>query len=138
VNESRSQREALKEALSGANLVPTEYRDRAGKSYVVLPLLDTSVDPMIVAAEDPELRAYFRNSAKTWPEPARLYICSGSSQAPWQVGVIGHDGRSGEDYTPDEWKQAETVEQAVEEFRGLWENRDALLNAFVGDQGIGG
>jgi hypothetical protein len=135
---AQSQRDALKQALTDAGMTPTEFSDRQGKSYVVVPLLDTRTDPIIIPAEDPELRAYFRSSAKTWSYPAYLYICSGSTRAPWQVGVIGHSGHTDEDYTPDEWKDAATIEQAVEEFQGLWANRDALLNAFVGDRGVGG
>jgi hypothetical protein len=133
LNDQQSQRQALLEALNEAGMKPTEFTAKDGTQYVILTLLDTRFDPIIIPAEDPELRAYFRNAARNWPHLAFLYICSGSSGAPWRIGVMGHNGLTDQDYTPDEWKEVETVEEAVKEFRGLWENRDALLNAFAGD-----
>lgn len=121
------------DALEAEGMTPTEFTASDGTAYVILTLLDTRYDPIIIPAEDPELRAYFRKSAKEWPHPAYLYICSGSSAAPWRIGVIGHDGMTDEDYTPDEWKEANSINEAVEEFRNLWDNRDALLNTFSGD-----
>jgi hypothetical protein len=133
LNDQQSQREALKNALRGAGMTPTDFAAPDGTQYVVLPLLDTRFDPIIIPAEDPELRTYFRKSAKAWRNMAYLYICSGSTGAPWRIGVIGHNGETDEDYTPDEWKEASTIEEAVKEFRNYWENRDALLNAFSSD-----
>lgn len=131
--EKGEQRRQLIQALNESGMAAREFIARDGKKYVVVPLLDTSVTPILSAAQDPELRAYFRNSAKAWPHPAYLHICSGSPSAPWEIGVIGHDGQSNEDYTPEDWETANTLGEAVKAFEKRWEGRDALLNAFTGD-----
>jgi hypothetical protein len=131
--EKTSQRQELVDALKQAGMEAAEFTAPDGKTYVVQPLLDTRVEPMINAARKPELRSYFNKAVRSWHYPAYLFICSGSTSPPWSVGVIGHDGRTDDDYTPDEWAEAETTDEAVEQFRRLWNNRDSLLNAFIGD-----
>jgi hypothetical protein len=132
-HERASHREELIEALRQAGMKASTFTGSDGKTYVIIPLLDTRVSPMINAAKDPELRSYFKNAASRWPSLAYLFICSGSSTPPWEVGVIGHNGETDEDYTPNEWVQSSSTGDAVEQFRKMWRNRDTLLNAFVGD-----
>jgi hypothetical protein len=126
-----AQRQQLVETLRQTGMQIREH-DEEGNDYIYLPLLDTGVTPMINTAQDPELRSYIRQSGKRWSQRAYLYICTAGSTPPWRIGVIGHDGETGEDYTPEEWQEVETLEEAVEAYNKLWKSRDSLLSAFIG------
>lgn len=132
-NDDPSHREQILQALKEAGLGAREYRDPQGREQVIVPVLDTGVTPAIIAAQDPELRTYFRKTARDWPHRAFLYITTMGQAGSMEVGVVGHNGETDEDYLPEEWGQVETVEEVVEAFQGLWRTRDALLNAFMGD-----
>jgi hypothetical protein len=125
------QRQRLVEALrqTGMQVREPEAEDR---DFIYLPLLDTGVTPMINTAQDPELRSYFRQSGKRWPQRAYLYICTAGESPPWRIGVIGHNGETDEDYSPEEWQEVDSVEEAVEAYTRLWRARDTLLNSFIG------
>jgi hypothetical protein len=134
-NDTPQDRLKLIEALREAGLTASEIEDKNGKKRVIVPLIDTGVEPFIIASRRPELRTYFRKTGKEWPHRARLYICSASEGAPFEIGVAGHNGLTGEDYTPADWKPVETIEEAVAEFQNLWKSRDAYMNAFIADIG---
>jgi hypothetical protein len=125
------QRRRLVESLRETGMQVRESQGD-GEDYIYVPLLDTGVTPMINTAQDPELRSYFQQSGKSWPHRAYLWICTSGDSPPWRVGVIGHNGESDTDYTPEEWQEGITIEEAVEAYNRLWDARDTLLNNFIG------
>jgi hypothetical protein len=123
-------REQLIQALKETGMQVREP-EADGEDYIYVPLLDTGVTPMINTTQDPELRSYFRQSGKRWPQRAYLYICTRGNSPPWRIGVIGHNGITEEDYAPEEWKEVNTIEEAVEAYNKLWDSRDTFLNSFI-------
>jgi hypothetical protein len=122
------QRQQLMDALRQTGM---QVRESEDEGYLYLPLLDTGVTPMINTAQDPELRSYFRQSGKSWPQRAYLHVCTRGDAPPWRIEVIGNNGERDEDYTPEEWQEVSTIEEAVAAYNKLWDSRDTYLNSFI-------
>lgn len=121
-------------ALQATGLRARRYDEGRGPSRVIVPLLDMQTDPILVAAENPEIQAYFRNAAHTWNK-AFLYIATDNLEAPTQVGVIGFNEATSEAYRSEEWETVETLDEAVAAFRNQWEQRDTWIGTFTGQVG---
>lgn len=126
-----AEHEQLQQLMDALRHTGMQVRESEDEGYFYLPLLDTGVTPMINTAQDPELRSYFRQSGKSWPKRAYLYIRTRGDGPPWRIGVIGNNGEREEDYTPEGWQEVSTIEEAVDAYNKLWESRDTYLNSFI-------
>lgn len=124
----------LIQALGAAGLKAHEMIDEDGFGSVNLSILDTRYSPTIVAAQDPELKAYIRNAGDEFPAETYLQIVIKDAEGSFIVGVIGQKGEGGKIYELGEWQRAVTIEQAVLIVQSLWTGRDVLLNDFVGSK----
>jgi hypothetical protein len=126
--------EELIQALGAAGLKAHEKIDEDGFGSVNLSILDTRYSPTIVAAQDPELKAYIRNAGDELPAETYLQIVIKDAEGSFIVGVIGQKGEGGKIYELGEWQRAVTIEQTVLIVQSLWTGRDVLLNDFVGSK----
>jgi hypothetical protein len=134
VHANASRREELIQALDAAGLSANEMKDEDGVGSVNLSILDTRYTPTIVAALDPELKAYVRNAGDELPAETYLHIVVRDDEDSYIVGVIGQKGEGGKIYELGEWQRALTIDQAVLIVQSLWTGRDVLLNEFVGSR----
>ena len=134
VHANASRREELIQALDAAGLSANEMKDEDGVGSVNLSILDTRYTPTIVAALDPELKAYVRNAGDELPAETYLHIVARDDEDSYIVGVIGQKGEGGKIYELGEWQRALTIDQAVLIVQSLWTGRDVLLNEFVGSR----
>jgi hypothetical protein len=132
--ENASQREKLIQALNAAGLKAHETTDEDGIGSVNLSILDTRYSPTIVAAQDPELKAYVRNAGEKIPAETYLKIVVKEIEGAYIVGVVGQKGERGNIFEFGEWQRAITLDQAVLIVQSLWTGRDVFLSEFVGSQ----
>lgn len=134
VHANASRREELIQALDVAGLKAHEMKDEDGVGSVNLTILDTRYTPTIVAAQDPELKAYVRNAGDELPTETYLHVVVRDDEDSYIVGVMGQKGEGGKIYELGEWQRALTIDQAVLIVQSLWTGRDVLLNEFVGSR----
>jgi len=63
--------------------------------HVAITVLDTSVEPPIISAQDQDLRARLQRTIKTWPHESTLYIATNSLRTKLRNRLMGTDGRTG-------------------------------------------
>ncbi len=101
---------------------------------VILPLIErnTSVDE--IEARNPEVRAY-ADLATTHPaQDAALFVTTQDMPFPARVGIIGQNSGGGVSYRSDEWYSVTSLDEAVEAFENLWNQRDTFLSSFSGQE----
>ena len=124
--------EEIIQALSEAGYRAHESTAGDGTKIVILPILDGRYNPVIVAAQDPELRAYFKNIENIISPDTYLHIVIRGFLGFNEVGVLWRRGDSGEIEGSDEWQQASGVQEVIKVVDALWAGRDALLNKYIG------
>lgn len=130
-NDKLGDRQELIRALNEVGLEAREFVTDDGKKKVIVPLLDMGYTTPIVAAENPELRTYLVQAAKSWSHQTYLYISTQRLAGETQVGVLGDHAEIGEKFSSKIWKSVSSVETAVAAFQDLWEQRDTWLNNFM-------
>ena len=130
-NDDSVQRASLIQALQSVGLEAWELNSGGGIMHVIVTLLDGAVDPPVISAQDPKLRADLVDALKAWPYDSTLYIATNSLQSECDIGTMGNDGRTDAQVATSEWKHADSLEEAVLAFRQLWAERDSWLNKFV-------
>jgi len=98
--------------------------------HVIVTLLDGTVDPPTISAQDSKLCADLENALKAWHCDSTLYIATNSLQSECDVGIMGNDGRT-DTQVAAEWKHADSLEEAVLAFQQLWAKRDSWLKKFI-------
>jgi hypothetical protein len=122
-------------ALDEAGYQAQEASLPDGSKAVILPILDTRFEPTIIAAQDPELRAYFKHAGVKWTSDTFLHIVIRGSKSLSEVGVVGRRGERGEVVGSDEWQQVSDLAGLVRVVNLLWAGRDALLNKYIATWG---
>jgi hypothetical protein len=123
--------DALITALEEIGLEARRFQDEDGKSYLVVPMLDMTAEHPLVDAKNPELTAYLRNAAQGWGDWAYLYIAAEEIHDGCRVGMIGRNIENGEAYRSDTWQTTTNLQEAVETFKELWDNRDEAIGGFT-------
>lgn len=125
-------RDELVTALNEAGLGAREFAGQSGRSRVVVPILDMTAETPVTDAENPEIRAYLSNTAESWGNNGYLYIAAEESGNTCQIGVIGVNGETGEEYRSEEWERVDSFEEAIRAFNNLYEQRDTFISIFTG------
>ena len=129
-----NQRRDLIRALRDRGLEAREHTEMGGHRRVVVPLLDNSTDPIQFSGKNPEVVGYVERMAREWPHAAYLYIATGSRTERADVLVVGKKGDSGEIYKTNRSEQAENLDDVLNAFQTLWEERDGLLSDYANFQ----
>ncbi len=130
-NDDPEQREELIQALQAAGLEAGEWDSGGGITHVIVPLLDPYSDPPTINAQDPSLRPGLEGGLRAWPHEASLYIATNSLQTTCDIGLMGSDGRTGDQVATANWEHVNSLEEAVSLFQQLWDERDRWLGAFL-------
>jgi hypothetical protein len=130
-NDDPIQRGHLIRALAAASLGAREFNSGGGIMHVAIAVLNTSVEPPIISAQDPNLRTRLQRTIKTWPHESTLYIATNSLRINCEIGLVGNDGRTGNQVASTEWKYVDSIEEAVSIFQQLWSERDKWLGDFI-------
>ena len=130
-NDDPDQREELIQALQAVGLEAGEWDSGGGITHVITPLLDPYSDPPTINAQDPALRSEFEGGLQVWPHEASLYIATNSLQTTCDIGLMGSDGRTGDQVATANWEHVDSLEEAVSLFQQLWDERDRWLRAFL-------
>ena len=130
-NDDPNQRQDLIRALKSIGLNAWEFNSGGGIMHVVVPLLDRICDPPVVQAQDPEIRSYLENGIKVWPHETCLYIATNSLRTTCEVGLMGNDGRTGNQVTSAEWEHVDSLGEVVSVFQRYWRERDTWLRKLI-------
>lgn len=133
-NDDPEQRTSLIQALQAVGLDAWELNSGGGVMHVIVTLLDGTVYPPVISAQDPGLRASLEDVVKTWPHDSTLYIATNSLQSECDIGLMGNDGRTDAQVAMSEWKHADSLEEAVSVFQQIWYERDQWLEALIAGQ----
>ena len=129
-NDDPVQRANLIKVLATNDLDTWEFNSGGGTMHVVVTMLDTSVEPPIISAQDPDLQDQLE-AVKTWSHEATLYIVTNSLRTNCEIGLIGNDDCTGNQVASSEWKHADSIEEAVKVFQRFWNERDKWLRDFI-------
>jgi hypothetical protein len=130
-NEENPYHEDIILALKDAGYQAHESTAPDGSKAVILPILDARYDPVIIAAQDPELRAYFKQAGIKWAADTYLHIVIRGSKTMSEVGVVGRRGESGQAVESQDWQQVSDLPGLIRVVNALWAGRDALLNKYI-------
>lgn len=130
-NDDPEQRASLIQALHSVGLDAWDLNSGGGVMHVIVTLLDGTVDPPVISAQAPKLRADLENALRTWPCDSALYIATNSLQSECDIGLMGTDGRTDAQVATSEWKHTDSLEEAVRAFQQLWAKRDSWLKKFI-------
>ena len=129
-NDDPSHREVLIQALDSAGLNASEFNSGGDIMHVLVPLIDPYSNSGINSAENPETAQKTAAYLKKCKEDASLYIATGSAASSCDIGFIGDDGCGNQIGSPL-WEHAETLDDAVNIFLKLWQERDHWLQEFM-------
>lgn len=129
-NDDPSHRKALIQVLDSAGLNALEFNSGGGIMHVLVPLIDPYSDSEISSAENPEIAQKIITYQKKCKEEVSLYIATGSAASSCDIGFIGDDGYGNQVDSPV-WDHAETLDDAVNIFLKLWQERDHWLQEFI-------
>ena len=125
-NDDPAQRAELLQALHAVGLDAWELNSGGGTMHVIVTLLDCTVAPPVIAANDPRLSADLSKAIAEWPE-AYLYIATNSLAFNCEIGLMGADGKTGAQLVTEDWVPVDSLEDAVSKFRQYWNERDKWL-----------
>jgi hypothetical protein len=130
-NDDPVQRANLIKVIAAYGLDAWEFNSGGGIMHVVVTILDTSVEPPIISAQNPDLQGQLEEAVKTWSHEATLYIATNSLRTNCEIGLMGNDGRTGSQVASAEWEHVDSLDEAVFVFRKFWNERDRWLQDFV-------
>ncbi len=133
-NDDPLQRESLINALTEKGLDAWELNSGGGTMHVIVTLLDYSVDPPVIKAQDLALQSEIESSVKDWPYAGYLYIATNSLQTDCEIGLMGVDGKTDAQVSLEKWKPVDSLEEAVETIHRYWNERDEWIRAFLHDE----
>lgn len=119
----------LIEALNRRGMMARE--DENGE--VILPLIERNTTADKVEARNPEVRAYADLATTNQAGDAALFVTIQDMPFPARVGVIGQNS-GGVSYRSDDWYSVASLDEAVEAFENLWNQRDTYLSSFSGQE----
>ena len=130
-DETRPQdRSRLLEVLQEKELEAREFEED-GDVHVVVPLLDLSTQPKVIATLNPELRTYLSEAGARWSQETYLFIAT--HHDPEQaVGLMYEHPDADREFTFENWQPVNTLEEAIEAFENFWDQRDSFLMNFTG------
>lgn len=132
-NDDSTQRAELIQALQAVGLDAWELNSGGGTMHVIVTLLDCTVEPPVIAANDARLSSDLHKATTQWPE-AYLYIATNSLETDCEIGLMGADGKSGAQLITEEWTPVDSLRGAVSKFQQCWSKRDEWLRrALVGE-----
>lgn len=129
--------ERLVRALNSVGL-EAQRLDVSGQDRVVVPVLNVQTEPSTSDSENPELEPYAVQAGERMQQQGYLYIATRQNQGVTEVGVLGLNGTTGEEYASEDWDRAGSIEEAVEAFRKHWDQRDQYLSGLAGLAGQSG
>ena len=129
-NDDPSHRKALIRALDSAGFNASEFNSGGGVMHVMMPLIDPYSDNGISSVENPETAKKTADYLKKCKEEASLYIATSSAASNCDIGFIGDDGYGNQVESPL-WEHAGTLDDAVNIFLKLWQDRDYWLHEFL-------
>lgn len=115
---------ALNEAGLDAHILNLE----GGPPRVVVPLFDSATNPPVLHARDPEVSGYMDQTAGIWSQNGYLYIATRGQDFPTEVGMLGVNGETGEQFESKAWEPVATVDEAVNAFQNFWNSRDSMFS----------
>lgn len=130
-NNDPIQRNNLSKTLRSAGLDACELNSGGGIMHLVVTILDTTVKPPIMLAQNPDVKSQLEEAMKTWSHQAMLYIATNSLRTNCEIGLIGNDGRTGNQAASLGWKHVDSLDEAVLTFQQFWNERDRWLRDFI-------
>lgn len=123
-NDIPESRNELIEALNANGLPAYELDSGGGTMHVVVPIIDTTLQPPDANVTDPSIlkRIDERSDADLL-----LLIATGSAASNCDNGLFFIDGES----PLEDWVHADTIQEAVDEFKRRWEMRNDLTDQML-------
>ncbi|NLG71293.1 MAG: hypothetical protein GX495_04490 [Chloroflexi bacterium] len=123
-----SMSERLVNALNRVGLDAHILHLEGGPPRVVVPLFDSATHPPVLHARDPEVGGLMDQTAESWSQNGYLYIATRGEDFPTEVGMLGVNGETGEQFESKAWEPVSTVDEAVNAFQNLWNSRDSMFS----------
>ena len=130
-NDDPIHRANLIASLSASGLHAWSLNSGGGVMHVVVTLLNMSVKPPVISAQDPTLQARFEQNVNVWLHETMFYIATNSLRTTCEIGLMGQDGRTGSQVASAEWHHVNSLEEALSVFWRLWNERDKWLYDFI-------